>query len=271
MKHSEPNRADTESQKAIDPLRHQRVFNSLLLPPGCTNWEPRGRAACNKVECTSINCDKFLCHTRADVEDEPTARGGGDVQWEWAAVRRLWSIKSISSTDWMSWGISYARTARGRQVKEATRHEVEAEEDGKGVEQQQSMQKFLARRPQKPLDVVCVGKTCGTKLSNKAKTLAALLCSFIVLKLLLLLHVVVAASFNSQHTILAFAIICVYNSHLANGQRPRTSCLASPLLPACLSPSSATRSLCAFFKAIAASNYSTLSLNSLPRQSGKSP
>lgn len=166
----------------------------------------------------------------------------------------------------MSWGISYARTARGRQVKEETRHEVEAEEEGKGVEQQQSMQKFLARRPQKPLDVVCVGKTCGTKLSNKAKTLAALLCSFIVLKLLLLLHVVVAASFNSQHTILAFAIICVYNSHLANGQRPRTSCPASP---AC--PSSATRSLCAFFKAIAASNYSTLSLNSLPRQSGKSP
>lgn len=77
MKHSEPNRADTESQKAIDPLRHQRVFNSLLLPPGCTNWEPRGRAACNKVECTSINCDKFLCHTRADVEDEPTAEGAG--------------------------------------------------------------------------------------------------------------------------------------------------------------------------------------------------
>lgn len=133
------------------------------------------------------------------------------------------------------------------------------------------MQKFLARRPQKPLDVVCVGKTCGTKLSNKAKTLAALLCSFIVLKLLLLLHVVVADSFNSQHTILAFAIICVYNSHLANGQRPRTSCPAFPLLPACLSPSTATRSLCAFFKAIAASNYSTLSLNSLPRQSGKSP
>lgn len=32
----------------------------------------------------------------------------------------------------MSWGISYARTARGRQVKEETRHEVEAEEEGKG-------------------------------------------------------------------------------------------------------------------------------------------
>lgn len=132
MKHSEPNRADTESQKAIDPLRHQRVFNSLLLPPGCTNWGTERQSSMQQSWMYFNKLRQVLVSHKSWCWRWANGRGRGDVQWEWAAVRRLWSIKLISSTDWMSWGISYARAARGRQVKEETRQEVKAEEEGTG-------------------------------------------------------------------------------------------------------------------------------------------
>lgn len=117
----------------------------------------------------------------------------------------LWSIKSISSTDWMSWGISYAREDASR------RGWHKAKCKGGGGVAAIDAKVFGQKKPQKPLDVVCVGKTCGTKLlANKAKTLAAP-------SLFIQRAAAPPAPPSAPVPILAFAIICVYNSHLANG------------------------------------------------------
>lgn len=154
-----------------------------------------------------------MCHTRADVEDELTAEGGA-----WGAVGVSSCATALVNKVNFKHRLNVMGNiicARCQRMTSQRRRQAGGERGGAEGGAAAIDAKVFGQKTAETVRRCLRWQNLRHKTFEQSKNFgSASLFIHRVEVVVAVCVIVVAASFNSQHTILAFAIICVYNSHL---------------------------------------------------------